>query len=47
MINVNGKQITVSTNKIYQLAFLKEVVLNCYTRSNDWLSSQSTLFEAS
>ena len=28
MINVNGKQITVSTNEIYQLAFLKEVVLN-------------------
>ena len=28
MINFNGKQITVGTNKIYQLLFLKEVVLN-------------------
>ena len=32
MINVNGKQYTVSTNEIYQLAFLKEVVLNRSTK---------------
>ena len=28
MIIVNGKQITVSTNEIYPLDFLEEVVLN-------------------
>ena len=28
MINVNGKPVVVSTNEIYQLNFLKEVVLN-------------------
>ena len=30
--NAMIKQITVSNNKIYQLDFLKEVVLNCYTK---------------
>ena len=28
MVNVNGEQITVSTNKIYQLGFLKIFILN-------------------
>ena len=32
MINVNGNQITLSTKEIYQLAFLKVVVLNRYTK---------------
>ena len=32
MINVNGKQITVSTNGSYQLPFLKEIVLNHFTK---------------
>ena len=32
MINVNGKQITVSTNEIYQLTCLKVFVLNRSTK---------------
>ena len=32
MVNVNGEQITVSTNKIYQLGFLKIFILNRSTK---------------
>ena len=42
--NCNGKQITKGTNEIYQLDFLKEVVLNNpLEKSSDQLLSQSTL----
>ena len=32
MVNVNGEQITLSTNKIYQLGFLKIFILNRSTK---------------
>ena len=38
------QQITVSTNKIYQLDFLKVCFKLLYEKSNDWILLQSTLF---
>ena len=38
------QQITVNTNEIYQLDFLKVCFKLLYEKSNDWILLQSTLF---
>ena len=38
------QQITVNTNEIYQLDFLKVCFMLLYEKSNEWILLQSTLF---